>query len=667
MAVYNVKVTTGEMEHAGTWDHIYVTLIGTKGQSERTELDNYGTDFKAGDTATYTVKTNSSLGKILLVKVEKDPYILLPIEDQWYCSKIVVTTPEGDEILFPCYLWMSRGDILELRGGKATKVFEDDHPVLTEHRKKQLTQKKNIFKWKIMDDRIPHHFDDTKDLPADIKFSESKSSEIFYTKTFTGLELKFKGHFGSTKNWESFEDMKHIFWFKETDMSAYVEEHWMEDDFFGYQFLNATNPNVIKRCSELPPNFPVTDEMVQPFLEKGSSLQKEIQKGKIFIYDQKMMDGIPPRMNNGEPLPVTPGLCLFYVNPDDKLMPIAIQLQQQPSEKNPIFLPSDSKTDWTLAKMFIKNADLMDHQSVHHLMKTHLLAEAYCVATHRCLPVVHPIYKLLIQHFQYTIQINSLARKILLGPDGPLSMSSLGFDGLVELMRRSLPEVTFSSLCLPDNIAARGLETVPHFYYRDDGLKLWDIINRFTKSMIEIYYQSDDDVRKDSELQDWISEIFTHAVLKNKASGFPESFSNIDEVVRFVTMVIFSVSAQHAAVNNGQFEFYWVLNASLLLMKPPPTVKGQSSMETVLETLPNIGRSVKFAAQAWVLSQKYTDIVILGQYPKERFDDPEPKKIIKRFQDELSLLSKAIKGRNSKLEIPYTYLDPDQIESSIAI
>ena len=68
-------------------------------------------------TATYTMKTSLSLGKLLLVKVEKDPYFVLP-EDEWYCSSIVVTTPEGDVILFPCYRWISRGELVELRGGR---------------------------------------------------------------------------------------------------------------------------------------------------------------------------------------------------------------------------------------------------------------------------------------------------------------------------------------------------------------------------------------------------------------------------------------------------------------------------------------------------------------------------------------------------------------------
>uniref|UniRef100_A0A8C2ZE69 Uncharacterized protein n=1 Tax=Cyclopterus lumpus TaxID=8103 RepID=A0A8C2ZE69_CYCLU len=594
MAEYKLEVTTGDMKYSGTNDHIYVTLFGTEGQSERTELDNFGTDFSTGTTGTYTLSTNLSLEKLLLIKVEKDPFCYLP-EDEWYLSKIVVTTPEGEAILFPCYRWISRGELVELRGGRG--LFQVYNVVL---------------------DVVP----------------VGQNIYIYYIYIIFAI------------------------------LPEYVSEHWKEDDFYGFQFLNGLNPKVIKRCSELPPNFPVTEEMVKPFLEEGSSLQEEVKAIYSSLTRRRWMEGIPPRAYNGEPLHVTAGLCLLYLNPENKLMPIAIQLHQQPSEQNPIFLPSDSETDWLLAKMFIKNVDSMDHQAVQHLMKTHFLAEVYTVAALRKFSVIHPLYKLLIPHFKSTLYINTGGRKNLFGPDG----SSLGYDGLTELMRRALSETTYSSLCLPEDITARGLESIPNFYYRDDGLKLWDIINSFVKAVVEYYYPSDSEVRKDNELQEWISEIFTHGFLGNKASGFPESFHTVEEVIKFITMVIFTVTVQHAAVNNGQFDYYsCVPNISLLLRKPPPTTKGQSSMETILETLPNVGETVNFEAMVCLLSETYSDMVPMGSYPDERFQEPAPKQMIKEFQAELSNFSEAIATRNLLLKIPYSYLDPAHIENSIAI
>ena len=64
------------------------------------------------------------------------------------------------------------------------------------------------------------------------------------------------------------------------------------------------------------------------------------------------MHGLPCKKNEYCAAP----LCLLYVNGSNRLVPIAIQLQRDKGEGNPIFLPSDNRVDWMLAKMYYLSA-----------------------------------------------------------------------------------------------------------------------------------------------------------------------------------------------------------------------------------------------------------------------------------------------------------------------
>lgn len=60
----------------------------------------------------------------------------------------------------------------------------------------------------------------------------------------------------------------------------YVTEHWCEDSFFGYQYLNGVNPVMLHCLSNLPSKLPVTNDMVAPLLGPGTCLQTELEVGE---------------------------------------------------------------------------------------------------------------------------------------------------------------------------------------------------------------------------------------------------------------------------------------------------------------------------------------------------------------------------------------------------
>ncbi|XP_042337694.1 arachidonate 12-lipoxygenase, 12R-type-like, partial [Plectropomus leopardus] len=236
----------------------------------------------------------------------------------------------------------------------------------------------------------------------------------------------------------------------------YVQEHWREDDFFGYQFLNGVHPMIIQRCSALPDNFPVTDSMVFP--SGQFSLDGEMEIGNIFLCDYKRLDGVKANTINGKQQYLMAPLVLLHKTPDDKLMPLAIQLKQTPADDNPIFLPTDSEYDWLTAKIFVRSADFNEHQLNAHLLRTHLLAEVFTVSLLRNVSRKHPLYKVLVPHTRYTLHINFLARENLISETGVFTkFAASGGEGMTALLKSSLSSVTYRSLCIKEDIVDRGL------------------------------------------------------------------------------------------------------------------------------------------------------------------------------------------------------------------
>ncbi|XP_030609359.1 arachidonate 15-lipoxygenase B-like [Archocentrus centrarchus] len=665
MVQYDVTVFTGDLAWAGTSNSVYIKLVGTEGESERTHLWKLlHTPFHSGAKSEFTVSCPTSLGDLVLIELDKQSYFH---DDAWYPAKVEVTSPEDKTYHFPIYHWITDIEMHYFREG--TAKIDDGSPLPGGYsRQQELEQERKVYCWDIYEEGIPHCIKGkAASLPDDVRFSITKKKEMAYNYVTGLVELELLEYAECKKKFTCMDGISRLFFLHRTPISEYVSHHWDDDAFFGYQYLNGVNPLVIRRCTALPENFPVTDQMV--FTHSQSSLTDEMKNGNIFLCDYKLLDGVPANTINGKKQYLMAPLVLLWKTNNDELTPIAIQLKQKPAEDNPIFVPTDSKDDWLLAKIFVRSADFNLYELSAHLLRTHLLAEVFAMSLLRNLPMVHPLYKLLIPHTRYTLQINALAREKLMSEDGVFTQfAACGGEGAIQILQRSLDSLTYSSLCIPEDIAERGLNDVPNFYYRDDGLKLWEIIHSFVSAVLGHYYETDDEVQHDAELQTWIHDIYEHGFLSKERTGIPQEFTTVDEMVKFVTMVIFTGSAQHSAVNTGQYDFGgWMPNYPTSMELPPPTKKGDASETRILNTLPDVSTTVHGMGTVWLLSRPSADSVFLGHYPNEHFSEEFPLQKIQEFQDALKKLSADIKDRNKKLSLPYTYLDPGVIENSVSI
>ncbi|XP_051564361.1 polyunsaturated fatty acid 5-lipoxygenase-like [Myxocyprinus asiaticus] len=668
---YKVTVATGTSEYSGTNNYIFVTLVGEKGESERTVLDNPGLDFRRGAVDDYIVRSAADLGRLILVRLEKQKYW---VEDNWFCRYVKVSIP-GERCIhtFPCYRWLvGDGVVVELREGTAKKLSEDSLPQEIAHRKAELQERQKTYRWLAWAPRIPKCIDSKSeaDLPQDDRFDNEKRSDFVRSLHYALLELSLKKlaiKFG--KSWDDLDDFKRIFWKLRSPIAEYAMEHWREDRFFGYQFLNGSNPRMIKRCREMPSNFPVSGDMVQSSLIPTTTLKEELKKGNVFLVDYAILDGIPANVIRDQKQHIAAPLCLLYEHPENGLIPIAIQLEQKPDKDTPIFLPSDPPLAWLLAKIWVRHAEFQIFQVLSHLLRTHLMVEVICVATLRQLPAVHPIYKLLTPHLRYTLEINCRGRTQLISPDGIFKrVVSTGGDGLLILAQREYEVLTYHSLQPKLDFLDRGVTKLSGYFYRDHALMLWDVIQNFVSGIVSVYYKSDSEVEKDAELQAWIKDVVMEGFVDVPHFGLASELKSKEELITLLSVVIFTSTAQHAATNNGQFDWCaWVPNTPCTMRQPPPRDKDAVTMGLIMDTLPDISQSCVQMAITWHLGRAQPDAIPMGQYVEQYFTEPAALKMIDKFRKELKVLEEHIMSENEGLELQYLYLCPSRIENSITI
>ena len=183
----------------------------------------------------------------------------------------------------------------------------------------------------------------------------------------------------------------------------------------------------------------------------------------------------------------------------------------------------------------------------------------------------------------------------------------------MKFVEKCFKSLNLGDYVFPKSLKQRGVddsEKLPGFYYRDDGLKLWEALRSFIAEILGIYYKGDKDVQNDSEIQSWIFDVHKNGWRVNEGHldhGVPKSITSFDQLVEILTTLCFTFSCQHGAVNFSQKDHYgFTPNAPALMRQPPPTKKGGASLKSILQSLPNKNQASKAIVTVYILT-KYSE------------------------------------------------------------
>jgi len=482
---------------------------------------------------------------------------------------------------------------------------------------------------------------------------------------YIGLKRLIKGY-----PFPEFKDY-YFFFFKRPDRQ-YLD-NFNDDTYFGLQRVSGPNPTWIERITEdhqLPERFKADDIVSQL---TGQSYEAALQEKRLYLADYSLLKVMVdhPKEIDGRKQYTTNPVALFYRQDNGLLRPLAIQLYatEPASPQNPVYTPADGE-HWMMAKMFVQTADLIVQTVWTHSMRSHYLVGSLVLATYRNLSQNHPLFALLKPHWQDTLAVNTLIRyyrpthaggKIpLFGLVLPCEQNTLA-----EFFGKGMRTYSFTGSSFPNDIKKQGLEDPNLFYpYRDDGQLVWEAIHEFARDYVHLYYQSDQDVVADFELQAWGDEI-GGSLQENKMGipDFPTQFNTIDDVVATVGNIIFLATAQHNCVHYCLYQYVtFAPNMPYCLMAPPSTDLQTPLLQSDLMALMPPLYNVLIQSLGFYLN--YIRANHIGDYDLRQFDGRSDE-VIKKYQAKLKDISKEVNARNQERIFPYTLMDPQLMVNSI--
>lgn len=493
---------------------------------------------------------------------------------------------------------------------------------------------------------------------------------------------------------------------------------WWSDARYAQQQFTGTNPITISSASSRwVQDFKNAARVQGPAAAYAESFLASADPKSLYIQDcsyfreavhAEPLEPLRSLRSEGPDRYACAAVSLFHLSENGQLHPIAIIIDYKGSMDNSVvvfnkrltpidpYAPQAERDEllkeesndwpWRYAKTCAQVSDWIRHELAIHLVETHMAEEVIIVAANRCFDITHPIFKLLEPHWYRTLPLNAAARETLV-PSIVFDLVGLSGKQPKDFIKHAFHNFHFTDSYIPKDLAKRGfpvedLEKVKfrNYPYAKNMIRMWRGIQKFVKSMVDLYYVSDTYVSQDQSIRNWCSEVQNAGQIPT----FP-TIETKDQLIDAITMCIHIASPQHTAVNYLQ-NFYQVFVPAKppALYTPLPTSLSDFRAFTepdLIRALP-VGHQKDWLLAAhipWLLSFKTAEESSLLRYAESLYNlvrkksganDGHTKTIATEFYNDLRDMIKAFKTNSDAMTlgtVPYIVMDPGATAVSILI
>lgn len=534
----------------------------------------------------------------------------------------------------------------------------------------------------------------------------SKEKVLAGKTTSPGGRVEFDG--GINESDKTQEYRAAVDWEEMTEAERAFMENFDSDRVFARARVAGLNPMALRRVGETDVSeegWMLRDEHLQAvcsLVDGGGGFETDtvleaIEEKRLFMVSYPWLEKMKERPE--EKRYVYSPVAVFCVPGDENcrrdvpLVPVAIWIRRAGEDKSTakLYLPGGGSS-WQIAKLIVQVADGNDHEYFRHLSMTHLLLEPFAISLHRNLHHRHPLHRLLIPHFEGTVFINNQAMETLINPSGPVDRILITpIELAAPVLAEEFASINFNNLFPKVEMEARGVLDASKldFPYRDYALDLWEAVHAWVSSVVFDYYENDSTVSSDHELQSFASEVASNT----SWSGFGDDaflqgdsqaaiISTRPYLTDVVTMLIFTASCQHAALNFPQKIFLSYVPAWPLSMRIgtlPEPVSSASAGEAELEQWseaeleqwsawfpPLTHQETQFSVNQFLggvyhtqLGRGYSSALTRGR--------PGVSAGLRIFQESLRDIEDTVDEREKGETVPYNVLRPSNIPASTNI